>query len=138
VLAIDATVWVAAFDPLDKFHGRSVDFLRVVSAKGLRLCGPALAVLEVACAIARRAGDREAGKTAADRLRSYPGLGLVALDDRLLALSMTIGTERGLRGGDALYAATAEMLQIPLITWDQGLVRDSAAMTPDQWRDRHG
>ncbi len=33
----------------------------------------------------------------------------------------------------ALYAATAKLLQAPLITWDDELVQRAKALTPDAW-----
>ncbi|MER3456855.1 MAG: hypothetical protein C4304_08265 [candidate division GAL15 bacterium] len=61
MLTLESNVWVAAFDPHDGFHASSVAFLRTVSQRRLRLYGPAVVLLEAACALARRARDAAVG-----------------------------------------------------------------------------
>jgi predicted nucleic acid-binding protein len=138
VLTLDANIWVAAFDSRDGFHARSVAFLRAVARKGLRLHGPAFAALEVACALARRARDSTVGAAAHERLRAHPALLLHPIDDHYLSTAREIGVRRLLRGGDALYAATAALLDAPLVTWDDELVQRAEALTPDTWLAEHG
>jgi predicted nucleic acid-binding protein len=128
---------VASFDPHDRFHGRSTDFLREVSRRGLALHGPTVVVLEVACALARRARDPAVGAIADERLRGHPTLRLHPLDDRLLDLAREIGMQQLLRGSDAVYAATARVVATPLITWDDELVRRAEGVTPDSWLAAH-
>jgi len=136
VLTLDANIWVAAFDPRDRFHQRSAVFLRAVALKGLRLHGPAFVALEVACALARRAGDPAVGGIAHERLRTHPALLLHPMDDRCLSTAHEIGVRRLLRGADALYAATANLLDAPLVSWDDEMVQRAGACTPDTWLTR--
>ncbi|MCU0728024.1 MAG: PIN domain-containing protein [Planctomycetes bacterium] len=133
MLTVDASVWVAAFDPKDRFHRRSTAFLREVSRREERLAGPAFVVLEVACAIARRAGDPHLGEVVADRLGAHPALLLHPLDEVLLAAAEALGVRRLLRGADALYAATAELLDARLVSWDEELLSRGGAIKPDTW-----
>lgn len=134
MLTLDANVWVAAFDPKDRFHGPSVAFLRAVALQRVRLHAPAFLVLEVACAVARRAGDAGAGRAAAERLRRHPLLTLHPLERRLLSRARSLGIERLLRGADALYAATATLSRSPLVSWDEELVARAGAVTPEEWQ----
>ncbi len=136
MLTVDANVWVAALDPLDRFRDSSVAFLRNVAERDLELHGPAFLINEVGCAVARRANDRNAGISAADRLRTHPRLTLHPLDEPLLALALDMGVRQQLRATDALYAATSELAKAPLITWDDELVRRAGAVTPDMWLSR--
>lgn len=138
MLTLDANIWVAAFDQRDSFHARSATFLRALARQALSLHGPAFVTLEVACALARRASDAAVGALAEQRLRTHPALALYPLDDRLLAAARELGVQRLLRGGDALYAATAKLVGAPLITWDDELVQRAEALTPDEWLAARG
>jgi predicted nucleic acid-binding protein len=133
VLTLDANIWVAAFDPKDRFHESSVAFLRAVARRKLRLHGPSFVTLEVACALARRAGDSAVGAVAHARLRSHPALLLHPMNDLCLSTAQEIGTAHLLRGADALYAATAQLATAPLVTWDEELVQRIGATTPSGW-----
>ncbi|MGH7658556.1 MAG: type II toxin-antitoxin system VapC family toxin [Gemmatimonadales bacterium] len=133
MLTLDANIWVAAFDARDRFHEGSVNFLRAAALKGLALHGPAFVTLEVACALARRAGDSAAGNVVYEHLRAHPTLVLHPLDNRFLDAAHEIGIRHLLRGADALYAATARILDAPLVTWDDELVQRTGALTPDAW-----
>lgn len=133
MLTLDANVWVAAFDPHDRFHADSVEFLRAAARRRLRLHGPAVVVLEAACALAQRAGSETIGRAALDRLRTHPVLILHPVDARLISMAQELGLQQLLQGLDALYAATAELAKAPLVSWDDELVRRAGAMTPQRW-----
>lgn len=133
MLSIDANVWVAAFDPADRFHGTSADFLRATAAKGVALHGPEFVVLEVACALSRRAGNATVGDWARSHLHAHPALLLHPIDARCLSTAHEIGSRHLLRGADALYAATAHLHEAPLISWDDELVQRFGAETPTTW-----
>jgi predicted nucleic acid-binding protein len=133
VLTLDANVWVAAFDPHDRFHDVSVTFLRGVAEAGIQLHAPAFAALETACALSRRTDDAGVGVFALERLRAHPLLVLHPLDERCLHTAESLGVRARLRAGDALYAATAALLEAPLVSWDTELVERAAALTPEAW-----
>jgi predicted nucleic acid-binding protein len=136
VLTIDANIWVAAFDPRDQFHARSVAFLQAAATKRMTLHGPAFVTVEVSCALARRAGDPAVGMVVEERLLGHPDLVLHRLDDRLIEVARELGIRYLLRGADALYAATALLVGAPVITWDHELVERAGAITPDRWLER--
>lgn len=133
MLTLDANIWVAAFDPKDHFRESSVAFLRAVAQKEIRLHGPAFVALEVACALARRAGDSAVGTLALTRLRSHPMLLLHPMNDHCLSTAQEIGAAHLLRGADALYAAIARLSNAPLVTWDNELIQRIGAATPAGW-----
>lgn len=87
----------------------------------------------MACALARRAGDSAVGAVVEQRLRAHPALVLHALDDHFLEAAREFGVRRLLRGADALYAVTAQLLDAPLVSWDDELVQRAGAFTPDTW-----
>jgi len=68
-----------------------------------------------------------------ERLRAHPALALHPLDDQFLKTARELGVQLLLRGADALYAATAKLLEAQLTTWDDELVQRAGAMTPDAW-----
>lgn len=133
MLTLDANVWVSAFEPRDALHGESATFVNMISRQKLALHGPAVVVLEVTCALARRLGRAGPADEAAGWLRAHPALKLIAVDDLLLEAALSIGRERGLRGMDALYAATAAMMKAPLISWDAELIQRAGAISPADW-----
>jgi predicted nucleic acid-binding protein len=80
---------------------------------------PALMPAEVVGAISRRTGKPELATRALKHLLHLPGLRLVALDRRLGKAAAQLAASAGLRGADAVYAALAQHLSIPLVTWDE-------------------
>jgi predicted nucleic acid-binding protein len=137
MLTLDANVWISAYDPHDRFNADSTRFLRVVTSRALILNAPALLLVEVACAIARRAGDAGAGDAAYDRLVRYPGLVVHPLSEYLVGVAARLGSRQLLRGADALYAATAALVNAPLVSWDDELVQRAGAVAPSVWLERN-
>lgn len=133
MLTLDASIWVAAFDPRDRSHEVSAGFLGVTAQRRLRLHGPAIVLIETACALARRARSAETGRAALERLRLHPMLALHPVNERLLASAQDLGLQQLLRGADALYAATAALLNAPLVSWDEEHIDRAGAVTPEQW-----
>jgi predicted nucleic acid-binding protein len=133
MLTIDANIWVAAYDPRDRFHEASMAFLRAVSQRELALNGPAFVILETACALARRTNSAAASEAVIANLRAHPRLHLEAVNEALLSLACEIGSRQRLRGADALYVATAALLGSTLISWDNPLIRRADAITPTSW-----
>lgn len=132
-LTVDASVWTAAADPSDSFSGESRAFFAEAVERGARLFVPTFAVVEVACALARRLRDAARARRLTGVLLSPSHVTHVPVDDRLLASSLLLGTDSLLRGADALYAATAEMTRSQLVSWDDEHVARAAAVTPRNW-----
>lgn len=138
MLTVDASIWVAAFDPLDRFHDPSLHFLRTATGQGIRVLASALMPVEVACAIARRAGREELDPAIFGRLHAYPRLTLQPMDEQLLAAAARLGPAMRLRAADAIYAATAALHGTPLVSWDRELLDRAGALTPTGWIERSG
>ena len=92
-------------------------------------------MIEIACALARRQRDAQAGRAVANLLRGNPHLKLIETR-RILPVAEEVGCERLLRGADALYAATARLTGTTLVTWDRELVERGGALTPRDWLSR--
>ena len=98
---------------------------------------PAIARLEVACALSRRLRDAGRGRVLADGLLHSPLITEMDLGS-LLGTALTVGTESFLRAGDAFYAALATDEDGIIISWDEELVRQANAVTPSAWLSEHG
>jgi predicted nucleic acid-binding protein len=130
---VDANVWVAGFDTTDVFHAESIRLMHEVARRGMLLFSPSFVLVEVACVVARRFRDSSAGARAAADIASNGLVRLLPLDDVLLSLAADLGTQRFLRGADALYAATAQLTGSAIITRDQELIRRAGAVSPSDW-----
>jgi len=136
---VDANVWVAAFDTKDRFHDDSVAFLRNLAGAETITCAPAIVVLEVACALARRYADPALGHKASVKMKANTLLHLEPLDDKLLLGALRLGTKFRLRAADALYAATAALrTDGVLVSWDGDLIERAGAVTPTAWLASQG
>jgi predicted nucleic acid-binding protein len=118
-VVVDASVWVSRLVIDDVFHTASRRWLTQHAKDGGQWVAPALMPAEVVGAISRRTGKPELATRALNHLLKLPGLRLVALDRRLGRAAAQLAASAGLRGADAVYAALAQHLSIPLVTWDE-------------------
>lgn len=136
MITVDASVWVGFLDRSDPFFADSEALLRRMQDLAQPAYTPEFALIEIACAVARRHRDPEAGRKAARLLRQHPRLTLVKMT-RLMSFAESIGCRALLRGADAFYAATARLTRTPLVTWDRELIERGGGMTPSQWLARN-
>jgi predicted nucleic acid-binding protein len=137
MITVDANVWIAAFDPADVFHADSIALFTRIASRNITIHAPDFVEIEVACAVSRRRRDASAGIVAGTQLVAHPLLVLSAVDSKLQAEALRIGTSCFLRGADALYAATAHITQTTLVSWDDELVKRSSGFTPTIWLSRN-
>lgn len=136
-LVIDASVWVSAADPTDTMSQPSRAFLSQVAVRELSIALPEFAKLEIACALARRRGSAEHGRSLADQILGSPLITTYPLNRAMLRRAIQLGTRGFLRAGDALYAAIAQGVEGQLVAWDRELIERAGAVTPDSWISRH-
>lgn len=79
-------------------------------------------LVEVAGAIARRTGRPAQAHEAVAQLSQLRTLRLIGLNRHNSLIAAQLAADLQLRGADAVYAATAQSLRLPLITWDQELL----------------
>jgi predicted nucleic acid-binding protein len=103
-------------------HEASRRWFESFTANGGRLVAPVLLLPEIAGAISRGTGEPDLAYQTVQQLQRMRTLRLVALDRRLGQAASEIAAELGLRGADAVYAANAHELKIPLLTWDNEYV----------------
>jgi predicted nucleic acid-binding protein len=132
---VDANVWFAALQPRDKHHFASVAFLRRLFVGGHSAVAPELLLVELASALSRRYEDPQAGIDGLRQVSSQESLLLDPLSGPRLVRAAALGAQFRLRGADAIYAATADSLKAPLISWDVELCSRAGAITPAQFLD---
>jgi predicted nucleic acid-binding protein len=118
VFTLDASVWVNAFDLREPGHEVSRQLLELLSLRRLPVVVPTLALVEVAGAISRTRGDVAGAQTFAQALGSLPNVAVLPLDAPLAERALALAAQHGLRGADAVYAATAAEAGCRLITLD--------------------
>ncbi len=136
MITIDASVWTALFEPKDAFHIATVTFLRECERRHVELFTPSLAMVETACAMARRLKDSAKGLAVARSLQAIPVLRWVDVEMTLIDEALTRGTRCLLRGADAIYAATGTSTGTTLVTWDKELIERAGGVTPSDWCSR--
>lgn len=115
---IDTSVWVNSFDQREPGHAISRQVLTLLSAQTLPIIVPTLVLAEVAGAISRTQGNPGQAQAFALALGNLPNVTLVALDTALAHQTLMLAAQYGLRGADAVYAATALQTGCTLITLD--------------------
>jgi predicted nucleic acid-binding protein len=119
VFVLDASVWVSFLFPDDAFHRRTIDWFEHTADLRQQLASPLLVLPEVSGAIARRTRYAEDGLAGAAEVARFPSLSLVPLDEDLAQAAADVAARHYLRGSDAVYAALALHLGVPLVTWDE-------------------
>ncbi len=127
---VDASVWVSAADSTDRFHAQSRQFMQDATRRKPRFLLPALARVEIGCALARRLGDEERARALVSAIFGTPLIQEKALDRKLLAAALDRGLKSRLRGADALYATVAGQAGCDLVSWDRDLLDRAGAIRP--------
>lgn len=122
MVVVDANVFISLLVSTDVHHEQCAVWLRERLATGEPLIAPSILLPEVGGAISRRTSDAY-GREALATLRRVRTLRLVPVDAKLAELAAELAVDHGLRGADALYAAIAARLAIPLVTLDQDFRR---------------
>jgi predicted nucleic acid-binding protein len=89
--------------------------------------------MEVACVLARRLRDDTQGRQLARTLMDRITTSEIALNADFLARAEELGARQFLRAADALYAATAQVTNGTLVSWDNEHVQRAGAITPATW-----
>jgi predicted nucleic acid-binding protein len=129
VLLVDASVWVSARDPEDRFHSHArrlvLDFDQPVAALDLTF-------YEVANVVGVRKNQPEEARYLLEMLASRCGRDIVAVDPKLASSAVQVGAEHGLTAYDAAYVAVARRNGWTLVSADiADLVSKGLAVAPD-------
>lgn len=124
-MIVDASVWCSAELPDELDHQTSLEWRERQVRRQTPMLVPALALAEVAGAVARATGDANRGRDAVRMMRAIRTLQVILPDEALMERAAEIAAHLRLRGADAIYVALADHRGLPLVTWDLE-VRDRA------------
>jgi predicted nucleic acid-binding protein len=129
VFLVDASVWVGASDPGDRFYGASsafvLDLERDVAALDLTL-------YEVANSVGVRRHRPDDARYLSQLIVKRCQGRLVSVDSELVESSIELALKHGLSAYDAAYVAAAERFGWTLVSIDMAdLVSKGLAVTPD-------
>lgn len=97
---------------------------------------PTLVGPEMAGAMRRFTGQPLLAHEALGLLDALPNLNLVAVDQRLATGAANLAAETGMRGGDAVFAATAQFFDSVIVSLDKDHAsrcpKDLCAFTPGE------
>jgi predicted nucleic acid-binding protein len=129
VLLVDASVWVAARDPEDRFHADArkivLDFSRSVAALDLTL-------YEVANVMGSRRKQEKEARYLLQTLVRRCGEDIVGVGPELIESALEIAAGYGLTAYDAAYVAAARRHGWTLVSADiADLVSKGLAVAPD-------
>ena len=115
---VDASVWVSLFVGSDAHHFESRRWFEEGVGRGATVVAPAIVLAEIAGAVARRTGRCSDGDAAVRLATRVPGIRLVNVNRHVGIHAASLASELRLRGADAVYVAVADLLEVPLVTWD--------------------
>jgi predicted nucleic acid-binding protein len=119
VCAVDASVFINAFNPFETGHAESFRLMELWRADATPLLAPTLLLPELAAAVARGRNDTALGQQFAREVRRRPHLTLVPLGPVVAQQAADLAATHRLRGSDAVYAAVALRFNATLVTRDR-------------------
>lgn len=127
-MIVDASVWVAAFDTEDRFHGAAQELIR---DRGGDLAALDLTLYEVANVSVVRAPGL-VGNRIVDLVLVTCDRDLIRVDPELIRHATQIAADNGITAYDAAYVAAARRRGTPLVSTDmKDLVHPGHAITPE-------
>ncbi len=123
MLIIDASVLVADLRPSEPYHREAAGLLDFVREREMPVSLPAIALAEVAGAIARGTGRTALAYRVIRLLQTTPHYQWMAIDSLLSLRAANLAAEYRLRGYDSIYLALAQQLGAPLVTLDVELCK---------------
>lgn len=126
---VDASVWVAIADPLDRYHRAAHAIVAEVERP---LAALDLTLYEVANVMGAKRGRPEEGRTLTRLIERRCRNDLVAVDSDLIESALDTAAEHGLTAYDAAYVAAARRNGWTLVSADLAdLVSKGLAVAPD-------
>ncbi len=118
-VTLDASVVVSASFASEDGSEDTRRFLNLLHRNQTAVVVPTLIRPEIVAAVRRSTGDPDRAKALDESFSSLPGVIFQDLDERIATAAVDIALATGLRGADAVYAATARHFDATLITLDE-------------------
>jgi len=116
---VDASVFVADAHPGEPHHRAANLFLQYAAATLLPIYTPAIALAEIAAAIARGHNRATWAQRLVKKLQSFPHIEITPIEGVLANSAAELAAQQRLRGCDAVYVALAQSKGATLISLDQ-------------------
>ncbi len=130
LVVIDASVWISNLLPRDRNHLRAANWVNQHLSSGGQLVAPVLLALETGGSVARVSQDKNLARNAVLYLYISSFMQLVPINQALMDDATDIAITFALKGGDSLYVAVAQQLNLPLVTFDrEQLTRPASIIT---------
>ena len=117
-VTLDASVVLSASFPAENDSEVSRRLIELLVRNRAVIVLPTLIRPEIVAAVRRSTGDPGKAKALEGSLARLPGLFFQDLDSRIADAAVEIAMTTGLRGADAVYAATTRHFDATLITLD--------------------
>jgi predicted nucleic acid-binding protein len=121
---------VAAASPTEPGHRDSRGLLDRLSLGDVEIVDPALAVTEIAAALARKFGDPHLARSIALAFGGAPHVTLVSVDAALARQAADVAAQHRPRAADAIYVAVALRFRAALVTLDEEQRHRAAPLVP--------
>ncbi len=121
-MVVDASVWVSAVIPTERFHAASERWLARQTRPSFGVALPSLALAEIAGALARQSNNPIVARSTLSRIIALPTVRVFNVDVALATSAASPAIDLHLRGADAVYVALAARLALLLVTWDQEIL----------------
>ena len=131
-VVLDASVWVSREIPTDLNHTAASAWVNYHLQTGGYFIEPAWLLAEVGAAISRQIGQQAASIALAllSRLHRRRVIRFLPMGSALMRDTVDIAVNYRIRAGDAVYAAVARQLSIPLVSFDSDqLAKASSIVT---------
>lgn len=132
-LCVDANVFISALVVTEKKHGESLLFLKKILQKGFDLYEPDVVVFEVCHALYRKVSLGEIREDHSQALLDHffrlPLL--LRWQGALMQKTARLALKLKYQGiSDCAYLAVAQAQEVPLVTWDEELIRKGRSVYP--------
>ena len=117
-VTLDASVAVSASFPAEESFEDSHRLIELLGRNQAVIVVPTLIRPEIVAAVRRSTGDQDMAKALGESFAKLPGVIFQDLDNRVADTAVEIAITAGLRGADAVYAATARHFDATLVTLD--------------------
>lgn len=118
MLTIDASVWVNADSPAEKYQPASRQLLDELFRRNISIVEPMLLPIEISAAISRTRADKNLAIDMATAILNLPLIKWVELDNSNADHAVQLAACHKLRGADAVYAQVAISHNCDLVSLD--------------------
>jgi len=118
-LVIDSNILVSCLDLKDIFHAECYPVLEKMMSLEIEALCPSLVLVEVTCVLRRRTNSEELAIAVYKNLAQLPAINWLDITLEVAERACMLGSQTGLKGGDAIVLQVSEQYGIPLLTKDK-------------------